>query len=82
MLSFNQREDIVRLSYLGFFGARKELYLPLHEIVPLSEMPDDPSDIYVKFTWAGAPRAFYLSIKYGHIIDKDKFRKVLGVKSI
>lgn len=82
MLSFNDREDIVRLSYLTFFGKRRELYLPVENIVPLSELPDNPGDVYVKVKWEGAKDTFYLSIKYGTIIDLIKFRKVFGVKSV
>jgi len=82
MLSFNENQDTVKISHLDFFGGRKDIYVPLEEIYPLSELPDDPKDVYVKLIQDGAKQPFYLSIRYGHVIDVKQFRKVLGSRSV
>ncbi len=78
ILSLNKDEDILRISHLTFWGKKNEVYIPLENVIPLSELPDNPQDIYVKLRWQGSDEFFYLSIKYGSILDIQKFKKVVG----
>ena len=68
----------VKVSYLNFWGKRVDLYCPLQDIIPLSDMQENTSDIYIKFVQYSSPQVLYLTLRFGHITDLDLFTKVLG----
>ena len=78
ILSFNEAEDIVKVSRLTFWGNRRDIYLPLQSIIPLSEMTGNSEDIYTKFCRYDSDEVLYISLRFGGIEDKDKFIKALG----
>ena len=82
VLSFNEKQDIVRISHLNFFGSRSETFVDVRKVVPLSELPDDPSDLYVRLIVEGAKEPFYVSIRYARDIKKEPFQKLLGITSL
>ncbi|KAI9563012.1 hypothetical protein GHT06_010469 [Daphnia sinensis] len=75
----NPTTDEVKIAHLNFWGNRKEMIRPINDIVPPSDIGENISDAFVKFTFVekSTPN-LYLSVKYGHILDKHLFQRVVG----
>jgi hypothetical protein len=44
----NEKTRQAKIAHLTFFGNRKDIVVPLKDIVPLSDLGDNATDIYVK----------------------------------
>ncbi|KAJ9578713.1 hypothetical protein L9F63_005075 [Diploptera punctata] len=69
---------IVKVSYLDFWGRRVDSYCPIGDIMPLSDMQENPSDIFIKFVQYSSPQILYLTLRFGCIKDMELFVKVFG----
>ena len=78
LMAVNEIRDTVKVSHLTFWGKRNDLFVPVKEIVPISDMADKPEDIYVKFCRYGTNEYLYYSVRHGLILDKEIFEDVLG----
>ena len=78
LMAVNENRDTVKVSHLTFWGKRNDLFVPVKEIVPISDMADKPDDIYVKFCRYGTNEYLYYSLRHGLIMDKEVFQDVLG----
>ncbi|CAL1283405.1 unnamed protein product [Larinioides sclopetarius] len=71
-------EESVQISHLTFWGRKKDIIVPLQDIIPLSDSTCNASDIYVKLKRYSCEDKLYFTLKYGKILDKVKFEKVFG----
>ncbi len=79
VISLHKTDDIVRFGTLSFWGNRRNVYVPVKEIVPLSELIDSPTDVYVKLRRYNDPKWKMLLVSRGGVIvDKKKFLHILG----
>ena len=78
LMAVNENRDTVKVSHLTFWGKRNDLFVPVKEIVPISDMADKADDIYVKFYRYGTNEYLYYSVRHGLILDKEVFEDVLG----
>lgn len=69
---------LVKVSHLTFWGARKNIIVPVDDIVPLADISEEPKNIYVKLKRYSTEDVLYFSIKYGLIFDKEAFELVFG----
>lgn len=72
----------VQISYIDHIGKRQDEFLPVSEIVPLSEtrynmMEKIYSQVYT-YSKQGPVKYFKLSLSYGEIIDIKRFNHVFG----
>lgn len=77
-IGFNPVSEEVEISTLNFWGKRHNAVLPLEDIVPFSELPDNPTDVYMVLRRYSSKQTAYLSLKHGYIIDSESFRKIFG----
>lgn len=82
LISTNQDSTIVKISHMNFWGQRVNILVPTESIVPFSEYESNPGDIFVKFLRYDTDTHLYMSLKFGGIIDKEKFSNVFGVKTL
>lgn len=76
---YSEQRNVIRISHLSFFGKRKEVFLPLKDLVPLSELDDNVSDVYIKIKrYSTENFNLLLSLKFGGIEDKQYFTTVFG----
>lgn len=76
---YNSSESSVKISHLSFWGNRKDIYVPLEDIVPLTDTDDSPTDVYVKLLRYSKPKSkLFLSLRFGGIVDSEKFVEVFG----
>ncbi|XP_029639015.1 transmembrane protein 186 [Octopus sinensis] len=78
IIAYNSVEDLVKVSHLTFWGGRKDIFLHVKSVVPLSDMSDNPNDIFVKFRQYDNEEVLFLVLKFGGIKDMEKFQLVLG----
>jgi hypothetical protein len=72
----NEKENLVKLAYLDFWGKRKELVVPANDIVPFSEAPASFIDpLYLTVRQFTSKYTLKLCSKYG-IVDVKGFNKV------
>ena len=78
LAAINDKETVVRLSCLNFWGKRHDLYVDSSDLVPLMDLSERPSDVYVVVRRYSTDDVMYLSLKYGVITDRELFTKVFG----
>lgn len=78
MIAIDETQTVLRVSHMTFWGKRRDRYINVGEVVPLSETPDNVRDVYVHFRTYTNNDVLYLSLKCGHILDWSLLEKVLG----
>lgn len=70
-------KKLVKISHLDFWGRRKDVELPLNDLVPLSDLPAFPTDfMYYTLRRFSSTQTFKLNLKYGNVIDKKLFNTI------
>ncbi|XP_069503149.1 transmembrane protein 186 isoform X2 [Ambystoma mexicanum] len=78
MMYLNDGGTTVKVSHLTFWGRRKDLFVPVENIMALSETGDNPSEILLRLKQYNSPRVLYFTLRYGQIVDQPKFFHVFG----
>ncbi|KAM5152511.1 transmembrane protein 186 [Mantella aurantiaca] len=78
MIYINQEATTLKVSHLTFWGKRKDIYLPIEDVKPLSESGDKKGEILLQFRRYSSPQIMYLTVRYGHIVEKEKFSFIFG----
>jgi len=76
-------QKFVRISHLTFFGNRQETVVYLYELKPLCDSNPNMNDIFLKVSPIDKnveplKHSLFLSLKYGGIVDLDKFKQIFG----
>lgn len=72
--------DIAKISYMDFWGRRRDIEKPIADVVPLSEIPKSIFDQYftkLKF-YSTDKEEYKLVHRFGGIVDLEQFSKVFG----
>ncbi len=77
-LSLSSDRQTLRVSHLSFWGKKRETYIPMESIVPLSDLPDKPGDAYVKLARYDSKDIFFYTLRYGQLRNKSMFEYVFG----
>ncbi|KAL7639163.1 UNVERIFIED_CONTAM: hypothetical protein RMT77_010697 [Armadillidium vulgare] len=76
---YSEQQKMVRISHLSFFGKRKEINVPLEDLVPFSELDDDVTNIYIKIKRYSTEKFnLLLCLRFGGVEDKKYFATVFG----
>lgn len=78
MLYINKTDNIVKVSHMTFWGKRNDIYMNAENIIPLSDLSDNPNDIYVQFKQYDKKDVFYLVLRFGGVQDSEMMRQLLG----
>lgn len=78
MLYINRKDNIVKLSHMTFWGKRNDIYIHVEDIIPLSDLSDNPDDIFVRFKQYTTKDEFYLMLRFGGIRDLKLMKQLLG----
>lgn len=77
---FSASKDTVKVSHLTFWGNRKDIIIPIDDLVPIADTSDIPSDIYVHLLRFSNPKdSLYLFLRFGGIRNVEKFTYALGL---
>ncbi|XP_015928993.1 transmembrane protein 186 [Parasteatoda tepidariorum] len=69
---------IVKVSHLSFWGKRINIVVPTENIIPLTDCEYNPKDIYVRFQRYDVKDVLFFTLKYGEVLNKEKFQHVFG----
>ncbi|KDR12186.1 hypothetical protein L798_14005 [Zootermopsis nevadensis] len=68
----------VKISYLNFWGKRVDVFCPLSDVVPFSEMSEKSTDPYVILRRYSTPQKLHFTIRYGTVLNPKRFTDVFG----
>jgi hypothetical protein len=78
IISFNSKENLVRISHLTFWGHRKDRTVNLSQIVPLSDMSVKPNDIFQEIRFYDDPLRFYWFHRHGKNTNPAALQSLFG----
>jgi hypothetical protein len=68
----------VKISYLDFWGKRVDVFCPLSDVVPFSEISGQSTDLYVNLRRYSMPQELHFTVRFGTVLDKKLFTDVFG----
>ncbi|NXJ09301.1 TM186 protein, partial [Odontophorus gujanensis] len=68
----------VRVAHLTFWGRRNDIYCPLETVMTLDEVGDAKGELLLQFKRNNSAEILYFTIKYGQIVDRQKFEQIFG----
>ncbi|XP_073503862.1 transmembrane protein 186 [Phyllobates terribilis] len=78
MLYVNDDLTTVKVSYMTFWGNRRNIFVPMNDVKPLSETGDNKGEILRQFARYSNPDILYFTTRYGLVLDREKFSAVFG----
>ncbi|XP_051877868.1 transmembrane protein 186 isoform X2 [Pristis pectinata] len=78
MLYLNDSGTTLMVSHLTFWGRRNNFYVPVKDVMPLGDTGDATNETILQFRRYNSTEVFYFTIKFGQIVDKQKFLQVFG----
>ncbi|XP_037670425.1 transmembrane protein 186 isoform X2 [Choloepus didactylus] len=79
ILYVNESGTMLRVAHLTFWGWRQDTYCPVADVIPLTETRDRPQEVFMRIQQYSAKQTFYLTLRYGRILDKERFMQVFGI---
>ncbi|NXL83495.1 TM186 protein, partial [Alectura lathami] len=68
----------VRVAHLTFWGRRNDIYCPVETVMTLDEVGDAKGELLLQFKRYNSTDILYFTIKYGQIVDRQKFMQIFG----
>ncbi|XP_014673035.1 PREDICTED: transmembrane protein 186-like [Priapulus caudatus] len=78
ILALSNDGDMLKVSHMTFWGRRHDIYVPVDSVVPFSDCESNPTDIFVNFMCDEITSHLYISLRFGGIVDREKFMQVFG----
>ncbi|XP_006867311.1 PREDICTED: transmembrane protein 186 [Chrysochloris asiatica] len=79
ILYVNESGTMLRVAHLTFWGWRQDTYCPVADVIPLTETRDRPQEVFIQIQQYSKKQTFYLTLRYGRILDKERFTQVFGM---
>ncbi|XP_051041672.1 transmembrane protein 186-like [Phodopus roborovskii] len=74
----NESGTMLPVSHLPFWGRRQDTYCVVSDIIPLSESKEYAQDLLVRIQQYSGKQTFYVTLRYGQILDRERFSQVFG----
>ncbi|KAF7267537.1 hypothetical protein GWI33_019243 [Rhynchophorus ferrugineus] len=75
---YNQKTETAKISYVDFWGKRKNIEIPVVDIVPICDTkPSIHDKLFISIQRYSTKDTLKLNLNYGVIYDTDKFQKIL-----
>ncbi|NXV82749.1 TM186 protein, partial [Atlantisia rogersi] len=78
LIYLNETGRTVRVAHLTFWGRRNDIYCPIETVVPLDEVGDSKGELLLQFKQYNSADVLYFTIRYGQIVDRQKFTQIFG----
>lgn len=78
ILYVNESGTVLRVAHLTFWGWRQDTYCPVADVIPFTDTADRPQEVFVRLQQYSGKQTFYLTLRYGRILDRERFAKVFG----
>ncbi|XP_045850179.1 transmembrane protein 186 [Meles meles] len=79
ILYVNEAGTVLRVAHLTFWGRRQDTDWPVADVIPLTESEDRAQELFVRLQQYGGKQTFYLSLRYGRVLDRERFTQVFGM---
>ncbi|NXG15493.1 TM186 protein, partial [Grallaria varia] len=78
LIYLSETGQTVRVAHLTFWGRRNDIYCPIETVVTLDEVGDSKEELLLQFKRYNSTDTLYFTIKYGKIVDREKFTQIFG----
>lgn len=78
IISVTEDMETVRLGRMTFWGNRRNITVPVEEIIPLAEGKNSPNDIYTDITTVDGSVNLYIPLRFGGIENFNSFQQIFG----
>ncbi|GAA6231115.1 transmembrane protein 186 isoform X2 [Lates japonicus] len=78
MMYLDPSQTTLKVSHLTFWGKRQDIYLPVSDVMTITDTGDSTKETILKLQRYSSPQTLYFSIRYGHVVDKVGFERVFG----
>ncbi|NWV08366.1 TM186 protein, partial [Ptilonorhynchus violaceus] len=78
LIYLSETGQTVRVAHLTFWGRRNDIYCPIETVVTLDEVGDSKEELLLQFKRYNSTDTLYFTIKYGQIVDREKFTQIFG----
>lgn len=78
LIYLSESGQTVRVAHLTFWGRRNDIYCPIETVVTLDEVGDSKNELLHQFKRYNSTDTLYFTIKYGQIVDRQKFTQIFG----
>ncbi|NXK44318.1 TM186 protein, partial [Chauna torquata] len=68
----------VKVAHLTFWGRRNDIYCPIETVMTLDEVGDVKGELLLQFKRYNSTDILYFTIKFGQIVDREKFVQIFG----
>ncbi|XP_064178767.1 transmembrane protein 186 [Anguilla rostrata] len=78
MIYLDNSKTTLKVSHLTFWGNRRDLYLPVTDVMTLGDTGDSKNEPLLCLKRYSCPDTLYFSTRFGHVMDKQGFELVFG----
>ncbi|NWW91404.1 TM186 protein, partial [Rhynochetos jubatus] len=78
LIYLNETGCTVKVAHLTFWGRRNDIYCPTETVMTLDEVGDRKGELLLQFKRCDSTDVLYFTIKYGQIVDRQKFAQIFG----
>ncbi|KAM9584336.1 transmembrane protein 186 [Trichechus inunguis] len=82
ILYVNESGTMLQVAHLTFWGWRQDTYCPVADVIPLTETRDRPQEVFIRIQQYSGKQTFYLTLRYGRILDRERFTRVFGMLDV
>ncbi|XP_025904763.1 transmembrane protein 186, partial [Nothoprocta perdicaria] len=68
----------VKVAHLTFWGQRRDVVFPLQSVMTLDEVGDSRREPLLQFRRYDSADVLYFTLKYGQIVDRERFARIFG----
>lgn len=78
VIYIDEAKKDLRIAHLTFWGGRKDITVPISDIIPLTESNCNAHDAFVKLHRHNTEEILYFTIRFGKILERNDFQDVFG----
>lgn len=78
-LSFDPLKEEFTISSLTFWGNRRNLVVPISNLIPLSDRGFDPENLFHRVELYGNEFVYLLNLRHGKVYDSKRLMELLGI---
>ncbi|KAL7831452.1 hypothetical protein SRHO_G00309550 [Serrasalmus rhombeus] len=78
MMYLDSTQRSLKVSHLSFWGHRRDVYLPVSDVMTLGDTGDSPGEPILRLKRYSCSDTLYFFPRLGRVVDKHGFEKVFG----
>lgn len=78
LMYLDRAETTLQVAHLTFWGRRRDLWLPLDDVMTIGDTGDSESEPILRLRRFSTTDTLYFSTRFGRVLDRRRFQKVFG----